>query len=73
MNIAHHQTQNLILPAMDDQELKRYYQYQCGRIDSEEKRGFCIDMLPIAKDLKELAENEMRSRGIDYSVFKKLP
>lgn len=72
MNIAHHHTQDLILPAMDDQELKRYYQYQNGRIESA-KRGFCIDMLPIAKDLKELAENEMRARGIDYSVFKKLP
>ena len=72
MNIAHHQTQDLILPAMTDEELKYYWQLQNGRIDSAEKRGFCLNMLPIAKELKELAENEMRARGIDYSCFKKL-
>lgn len=71
MNIAHHHTQDLILPALNDEELKEYWQYQNGRIDAAE-RGFCVDMLPVAKELKELAENEMRARGIDYSCFKKL-
>lgn len=63
---------NLKIPTMDNAELKRYWQYQNGREESAKKTGFCIDMLPIAQELKRLAEAEFRNRGIDYSCFKKL-
>ena len=72
MNIAQHQQQDLKLPKMDDAELKRYWQYQNGREFHAKKTGWLIDMLPIAQDLRALAEAEMESRGIDYSCFKKL-
>jgi len=72
MTIAQHETRIPMLPVMDDEKLKEYWQFQNGRIHAAEKFGFCLNMLPIAKDLKLLAENEMRARGIDYSCFKKL-
>ncbi len=72
MQIAKHHTQDLILPALTDQKLKEYWQYQNGRVESSRKTGFCIDMVPVATTLKGLAEAEMTKRGIDYSCFKKL-
>ena len=65
------ETQNLKLPVMCDAELKRYHMYQVARIRNTQKTGWCLNMLPIALSLRELAENEMDLRNIHHLKSKR--
>ena len=54
------------LKLMDENELKRLHNYQVARIRNTQKTGWCLNMLPIALSLRELAENEMDLRNIPH-------
>ncbi|CAB4183646.1 hypothetical protein UFOVP1106_34 [uncultured Caudovirales phage] len=52
------------LPILSDEKLNEFHAYQVSRIKCMREVNFCVNMLPVASALKQLAEDELKQRGL---------
>jgi hypothetical protein len=67
----HSETAHLKLPqGLTDKQLREFHQIQAERIYLAKKIGWCVNMLPVANELKRLAQAEMNSRLMSWRISK---
>lgn len=56
------------LPYLLDDDLRKFWAYQVDRLQRAAKYGWLVCMVPVATELKLLAEKEMIERGMNWNI-----